>query len=169
MRTRIGLAATLLLVLVGAGSLPARAEEAVVSYRSLSPDVAFDLARAALQSCRKSGFQVAVVVLDRSGQPQVLLRDQYAGLPSATTATDKAYTALGFGKDTSELASSIEGGQLSAGLAKLPHVLFLAGGVTIQAGGSLIGAVGVAGAPGGDKDEACAKAGLQAVQDRIDF
>jgi uncharacterized protein GlcG (DUF336 family) len=45
----------------------------------------------------------------------------------------------------------------------------LAGGVVIEAGGSLLGAVGVAGAPGGDKDEACAKAGVAAVQDKLEF
>lgn len=164
---RVLLAASLLFVC--AGVPPALPEEAVVSYKSLSPDVAFDLARAALLACRENGFQVAVAVLDRTGQPQVLLRDQYAGLPAANTASDKAYTALGFGKDTSELVRSVETGQLSAGLSKLPRVLFLAGGLTIQSGGSLLGAVGVAGAPGGEKDEICAKAGLAAIQDRLDF
>ena len=168
MRMRSGLIAVALLF-GSVANVPVRADEAIVTYKSLSPDVAFDLARAALQSCRKSGFQVAVAVLDRSGQPQVLLRDQFAGLPAPTTATDKAYTALGFGKDTSELAQSVSSGQVSAGLAKQPHILFLAGGVVIQSGGSLVGAVGVAGAPGGDKDEACAKAGLVAVQDRLEF
>lgn len=167
---RIHAALCVLPVLLLVSSSPrASADEAVVSYKSLSPDTAFDLARAALASCRQSGFQVAVVVLDRAGQPQVLLRDQYAGLPAPRTATDKAYTALGFGKDTSELARSVEAGQLNTGLSKLPHVLFLAGGVAIQSGGSLLGAVGVAGAPGGDKDEACARAGVEAIQDRIDF
>jgi uncharacterized protein GlcG (DUF336 family) len=51
----------------------------------------------------------------------------------------------------------------------MPHVTPLAGGVVIEAGGSLLGGVGVAGAPGGDKDEACAKAGLDAVRDKLDF
>jgi uncharacterized protein GlcG (DUF336 family) len=160
------------LMLAGLLALPcsaARAEEAIVTFKTLSPDVAFELAKAALETCRKNGFQVSVVVLDRTGQPQVLLRDRYAGLPSPTTATDKAYTALGFAKDTSELARSVEAGSLSAGLAKLPHVLMLAGGIVVEGGGTLLGAVGVAGAPGGDKDETCARAGLESVRDRLDF
>ena len=148
---------------------PARAEEAVVTYKSLAPDVAFDLAKAALAQCRKDGLQVAVVVIDRFGQPLVVLRDRYAGLAAIPTATGKAWTAVNFGRDTGELIKSIRDGQLSAGLANLPNVFMLVGGLVIQSGGSIIGGVGVAGAPGGDKDEACAKAGLAAVQDKLDF
>lgn len=148
---------------------PARAEEAVVTYKSLAPDVAFDLAKAALAQCRKEGLQVAVVVIDRFGQPLVVLRDRYAGLAAIPTATGKAWTAVNFGRDTGELIKSIRDGQLSAGLANLPNVVMLVGGLVIQSGGSIIGGVGVAGAPGGDKDEACAKAGLAAVQDKLDF
>jgi uncharacterized protein GlcG (DUF336 family) len=148
---------------------PARAEEAVVTYKSLAPDVAFDLAKAALAQCRKDGLQVAVVVIDRFGQPLVVLRDRYAGLAAIPTATGKAWTAVNFGRDTGELIKSIRDGQLSAGLANLPNVVMLVGGIVIQSGGSIIGGVGVAGAPGGDKDEACAKAGLAAVQDKLDF
>ena len=73
---RIILAAALALV----AALPARAEEGIVTYKSLAPDVAIDLARAALNQCRKDGYQVAVVVLDRFGAPLVTLRDRYAGI-----------------------------------------------------------------------------------------
>jgi len=158
-----------LAVAAALAALPARAEEAVVTYKSLAPDVAFDLAKAALAQCRKDGFQVAVVVVDRFGQPLVVLRDRYAGLGAISTATGKAWTAVNFGRDTSELAKAVHDGQLSAGLASLPNVVMLAGGMVIQSGGSVVGGVGVAGAPGGDKDEACAKAGLAAVQDKLDF
>jgi uncharacterized protein GlcG (DUF336 family) len=144
-------------------------ESATVTYKSLSPEVALEAAQAALKQCRSDGFQVAVAVVDRFGQPQVMLRDRYAGLPAADTATSKAYTALGFHAATSDLAKSIKSGQMDAGLARLPHVAMLAGGLVIEAGGTLLGGIGVAGAPGGDKDEACAKAGLDAIRDRIDF
>src|SRR6185312_9655040 len=105
--------------------------------------------------CRANGFQVSVVVLDRFGQTLVLVRDRFAGLPASGTATDKAYTALSFRLDSSAFAKAIKSGELSAGLATLPHVLTLAGGLVIESGGSMLGAVGVAGAPGGDKDEEC--------------
>jgi uncharacterized protein GlcG (DUF336 family) len=145
------------------------ADDALVTYKSLSPEVALAAAQAAMKQCRDNGFQVAVAVVDRSGQPQVMLRDRFAGLPAVDTATAKAYTALGFRKSTSELAAAIKAGRMDPGLAQLPHIAMLAGGLTIEAGGALLGGIGVAGAPGGDKDEACAKAGLDAVRDRIDF
>jgi len=144
-------------------------DDAIVVYKSLSPEIALAAAQAALKQCRDNGFQVAVAVVDRFGQAQVMLRDRFAGLPAADTATRKAYTALSFRAATSDLAKSIKSGQLDAGLARLPHVAMLAGGLAIEAGGTLLGGIGVAGAPGGDKDEACAKAGLDAIRDRIDF
>ena len=152
-----------------AAAAPARAEDATVTYKSLAPDVAFDLARAALNQCRKDGFQVAVVVIDRFGAPLVVLRDRYAGIGAVDIATGKAWTAVNFTLDTSEFLKRIKDGTLSTGLAAQPKVTPLAGGLIIQAGGSALGGVGVAGAPGGDKDEVCAKAGLDSVRDKLDF
>ncbi len=164
---RIMLAAVMVAAIAAAA--PGRAEEAIVTYKSLAPDVALDLARAALDQCRKDGFQVAVVVIDRFGAPLVMLRDRFAGLAAPATATGKAWTAVNFGRNTSELVKAIHDGTLSAGLATLPNVVMLSGGLVIEAGGALLGGVGVAGAPGGDKDEACAKAGLEAIRDKLDF
>src|ERR1700733_1023461 len=144
-------------------------DDAIVVYKSLSPDTALEAAQAALKQCRADGFQVAVAVVDRFGQPQVMLRDRFAGLPAADTATSKAYTALSLRAATSELAKAIKSGQMDAGLARLPHIAMLAGGLAIETGGTLLGGIGVSGAPGGDKDEVCAKAGLDAIRDRIDF
>jgi uncharacterized protein GlcG (DUF336 family) len=144
-------------------------DDAVVIYKSLSPEVALEAAQAALKQCRDNGFQVAVAVVDRFGQPQVMLRDRFAGLPAADTATRKAYTALSFHAATSDLAKQIAAGKMDSGLARLPNIAMLAGGLVIETGGTLLGGIGVAGAPGGDKDEACAKAGLDAIRDRIDF
>ncbi len=152
-----------------AAVLPARAAEGIITYKSLSPDIAFDLARAALDQCRKDGYQIAVAVLDRFGQPLVVLRDRYA--PSATLgiARGKAWTAVTFSRDTRDFVKGIKDGTLSAGLAGVHRVTPLVGGLVIQAGGSLLGGVGVSGASGSDKDEACAKAGLAAVQDKLEF
>jgi len=162
---RILCAAAALLLVAAA----ARAEDAIVTYKSIAPDTALDLAKAALQQCRKDGYQVAVVVLDRFGAPLVALRDRYAGIGAYDIATGKAWTAVNFTLDTSEFVKRTKDGTLSPGLAAMPKVTPLAGGLVIEAGGSLLGGVGVAGAPGGDKDEACAKAGLDAVRDKLDF
>jgi uncharacterized protein GlcG (DUF336 family) len=144
-------------------------DSATVTYKSLSPETALEAAQAAMKKCRDNGYQVAVAVLDRFGQPQVMLRDRFAGLPAADAATRKAYTALGFRAATSDLAKSIKSGQRDSGLALLPHVAMLGGGLMIEAGGTLLGGIGVSGAPGGDKDEECAKAGLDAIRDKLDF
>ena len=152
-----------------AAALPASAAEGIITYKSLSPDVAFDIARTALLKCRKDGYQVAVVVLDRFGAPLVSMRDRYAGIGAMDIATGKAWTAVNFTEDTAEFIKRMKDGTVSAGLANLPNVTPLVGGLIIQAGGSVLGGVGVAGAPGGDKDEACAKAGLAAVQDKLEF
>ena len=150
-------------------ALPARAQDGLVTYKSLSPEVALDLARAALAACRERGFQVAVAVVDRFGVTQVVLRDRFAGAHTVPTATGKAWTAVTFRTNTSELAGISQPGMPQFGLRALPGVVAIGGGLTVAAGGSLVGGVGVSGAPGGEADEVCAKAGIEAVRDRIEF
>lgn len=166
MRTHTMIIACALLL----GIAPAIAgDDATVTYKSLSPEVALEAAQAAIKKCRDNGFQIAVAVVDRFGQPQVLLRDRFAGLPAADTAINKAYTSLSFRSSTSALSKAIRSGQMDAGLAQLPRVAMLGGGLMIEGAGTLLGGIGVSGAPGGDKDEECAKAGLDAIRDKIDF
>jgi len=146
-----------------------RAQDALVTYKSLNPEVALDLARAALASCRERGFQVAVAVVDRFGVTQVMLRDRFAGAHTVATATGKAWTAVSFRVSTAELAAMTQPAMPQSGVRALPGVVALGGGLVVEAGGALLGAVGVSGAPGGEADEACAKAGIEAVRDRIEF
>jgi uncharacterized protein GlcG (DUF336 family) len=148
---------------------PARAAESVVAYKSLATDIAFELAKAALDKCRAQDYQVAVAVVDRFGQPQVMLRDRFAGPHTPSTAINKAWTAVSFRTNTRDLIQPAQPGQPLAGLGNLPRVVLLGGGMMIEAGGSLLGAVGVSGAPGGQEDESCAKAGLEAIRDKIEF
>jgi uncharacterized protein GlcG (DUF336 family) len=148
---------------------PAGAQDALVTYKSLSPEVALDLARAALAECRKRGYQAAIAVVDRFGVTQVMLRDRFAGAHTPQTAAGKAWTAVSFRTNTTELVALTQPGMPQAGLRNLSGAVILGGGIVIEAGGSLVGAVGVSGAPGGDADDACAKAGIEAVRDKIDF
>jgi uncharacterized protein GlcG (DUF336 family) len=148
---------------------PAAAQEALVTYKSLSPELAQDLAKATLADCRKRGFQVSVAVVDRFGVTQVLLRDRFAGPHTVSTASGKAWTAASFRTSTTELNAISQPGMMQAGIRYLPGAVILGGGVTVEAAGTLLGAVGVSGAPGGDADEACAKAGIDAVRDKLDF
>ena len=150
-------------------ALPAHAQDGLVTYKSLSPEVALDLARAALANCRERGYQAAVAVVDRFGVTQVVLRDRFAGAHTVPTATGKAWTAVTFRTTTTELVGVSQPGMPQAGLRAIPGAVILGGGMVVEAGGSLVGGVGVSGAPGGDADDACAKAGIDAVRDRIDF
>ena len=148
---------------------PAHAQDGLVTYKSLSPEVALDLARAAFAACRERGFQIAVAVVDRFGVTQVVLRDRFAGAHTVPTATSKAWTAVTFRANTSELAGISQPGMPQAGIRVLPGVVILGGGMVIEAGGSLVGGVGVSGAPGGEADEGCAKVGIEAVRDKLEF
>jgi uncharacterized protein GlcG (DUF336 family) len=161
----IGLGVTIAVLL----SMPARAQDALVTVKVLSPEIAFDLARAALADCRKRGYQVAVAVVDRFGVTQVVLRDRFAGPHTLGSATRKGWTAVSFRSSTSELVTASREGTPQAGMRQIPGALVLGGGLVIEAAGSLVGGIGVSGAPGGEADEACAKAGIEAVRDRLDF
>ena len=137
--------------------------------QSLAPAIALELAQAALTDCQKRGYQVAVSVVDRFGVVQVLLRDRFAGAHTPTTASGKAWTAATFRSSTSNLFAISQPGMMQAGIRNLPGAVVIGGGLVVEAGGSLVGAIGVSGAPGGDADEACAKAGIEAIQSRLDF
>ena len=149
-------------------SFPARAQDATVTYKSLSTELALDAAKAAFADCRKRGYQVSVAVVDRFGVPQVMLRDRFAGAHTPPTATGKAWTSVSFRSSTTELNTATQAPAMQ-GLRNLPNVVIIGGGVMIEAGGSLLGGIGVSGAPGGDADEACAKAGIAAISDKLDF
>jgi uncharacterized protein GlcG (DUF336 family) len=144
-------------------------EEGTFTVKSLTPESAFKAARAAMEHCRGQGFQVAVAVVDRSGVLQALLRDRFAGAHTVAVATDKAWTAASFKIPTSALATETQAGKPMSGLRAVPRVMAAGGGQVIESAGSLLGAIGVSGAPGGEADEACANAGIKAIADAIDF
>jgi len=150
-------------------ALPVGAQESLVNYKSLSPDLALELARASLADCQRRGYQVAVAVVDRFGITQVMLRDRFAGPHTPATAAGKAWTAVTFRTNTTELHAISQPGMMQAGIRNLSGAVIIGGGIIIESGGSLVGAVGVSGAPGGDADDACAKAGIAAIQDKLDF
>jgi uncharacterized protein GlcG (DUF336 family) len=161
----------LVLALAVAALPPAdtRAQDALVTFKSLSPELALDLARAALADCRKRGYQVAVAVVDRFGVTQVMLRDRFAGPHTPATAMGKGWTAVSFRSNTTDLVAASREGAPQAGIRQLPGAIIFGGGVLIEAAGSLVGGIGVSGAPGGEADDACAKAGIDAVRDKLDF
>jgi len=141
--------------------------EDVIPARLMGLDLALDIARGAISACRKDGYQVSVVVVDRSARVQVELRDVYSSHQFTTLAEGKAQAALMSNGSSGVLRTNRA--DMVSELNLLQGVFVLRGGLPIQVAGSTIGAVGVSGAPGGEKDEACAQHGIDAVQDRLDF
>ena len=146
----------------------ALAQEALVSFKVLSPETAMKAAQAALDSCRAEGYQVSVVVVDRFGVAQVLIRDRFAGPHTPSTARRKAWTAVSFRTDTVELNALTEANEFS-GIRHVDGALMVGGGVPIEAAGSIVGGIGISGAPSGQLDDDCARAGIAAIEDDIAF
>jgi len=111
---------------------------------------------------------IAVAVTDRSGVVQVLLRDRFAGPHTVDVAINKAWTAVSFRQDTQALAQATAT-LLHSGQRNFARVVAVGGGIPISASGSILGAVGVSGAPGGEADDTCAKAGISSIQPDLDF
>ena len=152
-----------------ANSVLAQSQALIINLRSIAPEAALRVARAALDHCAKQGYQVAVTVSDRAGHPLVMLRDRLAGPHTPQVATDKAYTALSFKLDTLALARLTQPGQEASGIRHVARAVAIGGGRGIQAAGSTIGAIGVSGAPGGEADDVCAKAGIASIADELEL
>jgi len=146
-----------------------RGQEATYTVKMMTPETALKAAQAALKKCRDGGFQVTVAVVDRSGVTQVVLRDRFAGPHTVRMAVDKAWTAVSFRTPTGELAKATQPGSAQSGIRNRPRVAAVAGGLLIESGGSLVGGIGVSGAPGGDRDDICAQAGIDAIRDSLEF
>jgi len=157
------------LVFVAGGATPAPAQKMLANYMTLSTAAAQQAAQAALARCQKDGYTVAVAVVDRGGQPLAVLRDNLAGAHTTQTAMNKAATAVSFRTETTELAVVSQAGKAQSGVRQLPNVVAIGGGLMIRAKGSLVGGIGVSGAPGGDADDVCAKVGIAAISDAIEL
>lgn len=157
------------IVMLFVAAAAVHAADATFAVKLLTPESALKAALAAQASCRGRGYQVTVAVVDRMGVPQALLRDRFAGPHTVDLATAKAYSAASFRTSTSELAQATQAGKPQSGIRHRPGVAAVGGGLTIEAGGSLLGAIGVSGAPGGPEDEACAQAGIAAIREQLDM
>lgn len=156
-------------VLALGSNLATADEEALSTFQVMKPEIALELAQATMKACRDSGYQVAVAVVDRSGVTQVILRDQLAGAHTAETARRKAWTAASFKTDTRTMVEVTQAGKEQSGIRFVSEALMIGGGVPIDAAGTLVGAVGVSGAPSGELDEQCAQKGIKAIEEHLLF
>jgi uncharacterized protein GlcG (DUF336 family) len=144
-------------------------EESLISFQVMKPELSMKLAQAAMESCRAEGAQIAVAVVDRFGNLQALLRDRFAGPHTPETARRKAWTAVSFRSDTLALSENTKPGSEAYGANFITDALMLGGGVPVEAQGSIVGAVGISGAPSGEMDDACARAGIEAIALDLEF
>ena len=158
-----------LYIAASASAAQPAAQDGTYSVRLLTPETALKAAEAALKKCRADGYQTAVAVVDRSGIVQVMLRDRLAGPHTPDMAIAKAWTAVTFRTSTTTLAAETQTGRPQSGIRQRPGVAAVGGGLMIEGAGALLGGIGVSGAPGGDRDEACANAGVAAIRDATQF
>jgi uncharacterized protein GlcG (DUF336 family) len=133
----------------------------------ISPDLASQAVAAVVAKCASQGYAETGVLVDADGVQQAVLRGNRAGAHSLDSAFAKAYTSASFNTDTTALVERSKTVPVLANLFKLPHLLLLGGGIVIKVGDEVVGAIGAAGAPGGDLDDACARAGLDKIKDEF--
>ena len=150
--------------LIGAASVPASAQ--LLTERSLSANTALTIAHTAYESCTAQGYHVSVQVIGREGQVIAAIRGDGASPHTFENSFRKAYTARTFKKSSGEFAQQVKDNPNTAQI-HLANVIAAQGALPIKYGDEVIGAVGVSGAPGGEKDEACSKAGIDKVADQL--
>lgn len=138
----------------------------LLPVQRLHMDMAVKAAHAAIDACRKQGINIAVTIIDRGGHEQVVLRDTLAMPITVPVSKQKAYAAMNFNTPTSGLQ-----GRFTSPFAppKIDGLITSAGGLPITAGGSIVGGIGVSGAPSGKTDEGCAQAGLDAIETDLEM
>lgn len=139
----------------------------IVPVKQIGLELATAIAMKSVEACRKDGYNVSAVVLDRGGSVQAALRDTLAAPYTLEIAERKAGMAVMSGVPSSDFRAARS--DIRPELNHIQGLIVMEGAQPIRAAGSLIGAVGVSGAPGGDKDDACAKAALKAVEERLEF
>jgi len=130
-------------------------------------DLAMEVAKRTVESCRAKGYWVSAVVVDRSANTQVVLRDTHAPRFTMDIATKKANLVIMSGIDTASFV--VSRADIKDELNNTDGLIMMEGGLAIKSGDTLLGAVGVSGAPGGDVDASCAKEGLASLKERLAF
>jgi len=152
-----------LVLVLGFAQVVAAAEE-LPREAALPLTLATKAAAAAQEKCKQDGYRVSAAVVDRAGVLKVLMRGDGAGPHTTSSSSKKAYTAASLRRPTSELAELVAKTPALQGLRDIDDkILILGGGLPIEIGGEVVGAIGVGGAPGAHLDDACAQAGLDSI------
>jgi uncharacterized protein GlcG (DUF336 family) len=143
---------------------PASAQ--LLTEKSLSAATAIAIAQTALETCTRQGYHVSVHVLGRNGEVLVAIRGDGAPPHTMENSQRKAYTARTFRIPSGEFVQRVKDNP-TLGAVHLTGIIAAQGALPIKVSDEVIGAVGVSGAPGGEKDEACAKTGIDRVADQL--
>jgi uncharacterized protein GlcG (DUF336 family) len=157
------------------GIAAAQGQKGLITQKALSLDMAMAMAQGSLDKCRSMNYKCAIAVLDATGRTMIALQDDGANLHRFDVAKKKAYTALLYRRPSKDVVEgwskkTAEGIPLQEGTMPNPPIegtIDMGGGLPINVGGETIGAIAVSGAPGWDADEACAKAGIDKVADKL--
>ncbi|HYV70966.1 MAG TPA: heme-binding protein [Pseudolabrys sp.] len=160
MRNAIVTATISLAFIAPAGAQAPQAE------KNVSMKMALMIIEGTLEQCAKDGYKISITIVDKGGNVAASLRGDGTNPHTMDFSRLKAYTARTRGQTSLEFKNLTDKPE-SAYLKQIPNVVAVGGGVPIKAGNEVIGAVGVSGAPGGEKDEACANAGIAKVADNL--
>ena len=153
--------------LAGVAVVSSTASAQTLPTHRIPAPLAVEAANETVAACAKQGYHETAQVVDADGVIIATIRGDGAGAFTLDSAFYKAYTAASFKSDTLALAERAKGEDSILPLARLPHVMFFGGGVPIKLADELIGAIGASGAPGGKLDDACARAGIDKIKDRL--
>src|SRR5690242_8388312 len=156
---------TAALAITSLNVIPAWAQGLVTAPR-ISAALANEAVGAAVAACAAQGYAETAVLVDTDGVTQASLRGDNTGIHTLDSAHDKAYTAVSFKRDTLPMMSGPVR-ESNVLMMRLPHLLLAGGGVVIKSGSVVVGAIGASGAPGYQFDDACAKAGVEKIMDRL--
>jgi uncharacterized protein GlcG (DUF336 family) len=137
--------------------------QGLITQRSLSADSALKVAEAAIEKCNSQGYKISLSILDGSGNVKLQVRGDGTGPHTLEHSRRKAYTAYTFKRSSAEYAEAQA--KRTGPSPVIEGVVAAAGGIPIRIGDEIIGAIGVSGAPGGEKDQACAEFGLSKIAD----
>jgi uncharacterized protein GlcG (DUF336 family) len=145
-----------------AGGLAGSANAQLATHKDLTTAMALTMAETAVTTCKSQGYNVSAHVVGRGGEVLVAMRGDNTGPHTYENSMKKANTARATQRPSGDFANAVKGNP-GAGALRLTNMMPAQGALPIKVGNDTIGAIGVSGAPGGDKDEACAKAGIDKV------
>ena len=147
-------------------TLAAPAGAQLLSHKDLTASIAMTIAQTAIETCKANGYAVSVTVVGRNGEIILQVRGDNTPPHTMENSFRKAYTARTLRNPSGALAERVKADP-TLPFIHLTNIIAFQGALPIKVGDETIGAAGASGAPGGEKDEACIKAGLDKVADQL--